>query len=92
MVSRESDLTDYEVSFIVSTEKKSDHIRMVKPDYIMYKDSSEKVVIKVKADSEEMAEEKAYALLTDPAGQYVKKYGPGFEVKKNSIWQIWPHF
>ena len=34
------------------------------------------------------AEEKAFAMLTDPQGLYVKKYGPGFEVKKKYVWHV----
>lgn len=45
-------------------------------------------MFKVKANSEEDAVAKAYGRLTDLNGEYVKKYGPGFEVKQKYIWKI----
>jgi hypothetical protein len=87
MLSNE-DETNYEVCFTVSPDKRTNQITCVKPDQLFYGNTSEDVVFKVKANSEADAEEKSYQMLTDPAGQHVKKYGPGFEVKTKYIWRV----
>lgn len=84
-----SEETNYEVCFIVSTERGTGQITLVGPDRRFYGDSSDEVMFKVRAGSEEEAGEKGYKMLTDPTGEYVKKYGPAFEVKKKYIWQIY---
>jgi hypothetical protein len=88
MPSNGDDSYDYEVCFTVSHDTRSDKVTMVRPDTIFHGSKAEDVVFKVKADSEEGAEEKAFGMLTDPAGEYVKKYGPGFEVKMKYVWRI----
>ena len=87
MLSNE-DETTYEVCFTVSPDKRKDQITFVKPDQLFSGNTSEDVVFKVKADSEADAEEKSHQLLIDPAGPFVKKYGPGFEVKTKYIWRV----
>ena len=87
MLSNE-DETTYEVCFTVSPDKRKDQITLVKPDQLFYGNTSEDAVFKVKANGEADAEEKSYRMLADPAGPFVKKYGPGFEVKTKYIWRV----
>lgn len=88
MTSDKEDLMDYEVCFTISPDTRSNQISRVKSDHLFYGNKSEDVVFKVKANSEEDAVAKAYGRLTDLNGEYVKKYGPGFEVKQKYIWKI----
>jgi hypothetical protein len=85
----EDDQSNWEVCFTVSPVKGTDQITYVKPDDIFHGNVSEGVKFNVKANSVEDAEEKSYNMLTDPRSPYVKKYGPGFEVKKKYIWRIY---
>jgi hypothetical protein len=82
------DETTYEVCFTVSPDKRTNQITYVKPDHLFNGNTAEDVVLKVKANSEADAEEKGYQMLSDPAGQFVKKYGPGFEMKTKYIWRV----
>jgi hypothetical protein len=85
----EDDQSDYEVCFTVSPDKRTDQITRIEPDAIFHGNVSEDVKFTVKADSVEEAEEKSYNMLTDTRSPYVKKYGPGFQVKKKYIWRIY---
>jgi hypothetical protein len=78
----------YEVCFTVSPDVRTNQITCVKPDHIFYGNKQEDLVFKVRADSEEEAEEKARKLLTNPEDQYVRKYGPGFEVKTKFVRKV----
>ena len=89
MMPLNEDETYYEVCFTVSPDKRSGQITLVKPDHIFYGNTSEDVVFTVRAGDEEDAEEKAYKSLTETGGQFVKKYGPGFEVKEKYVWKIY---
>ncbi len=88
MPSNGDNMYDYEVCFTVSSGSRTGQITRIRPDQIFYGHWSDDIVFRVKADSEERAEEKAFAALTDPKGLYVKKYGPGFEVKTKYIWRV----
>jgi hypothetical protein len=79
----------YEVSFTVSPGSKTGQITVLRSDRIFYGNKSEDVAFKVRADSDEEAEEKAFKMLTDPNGEYVKKYGPAFEVKRKHVWRVY---
>jgi hypothetical protein len=83
-----NDETNYEVCFTVSPYKQTNQITHVKPDHLFHGNTSEDVQFKVKADSEADAEDKSYQMLIAPEGQFVKKYGPGFEVKTKYIWRV----
>jgi hypothetical protein len=83
------DETNYEVCFTVSPDNRSNQITYVKPDHIFHGNVAEDVKFNIKANSVEEAEEKGYNMLTDPIGQYVKKFGPGFEIKKKYVWRIY---
>jgi hypothetical protein len=78
----------YEVCFTVSPDNRTGQITFVKPDHIFYGNTSEDQVFKVKANSEEDAEDQARKLLTDPGREYIRKYGPGFEVKTKYIRKV----
>lgn len=82
------DSYDYEVCFTISPGSTSGQITMVRPDHIFLGSRAEDVVLKVKAESEEEAVEKAFGTLTDPAEPYLNKYGPAFEVKKKYVWRV----
>jgi hypothetical protein len=73
----------------VSSDKRTEQITYVKQDDIFNGNVSEDVKFNVNANSVEEAEEKSYNMLTDPMSPYVKKYGPGFQVKKRYIWRIY---
>jgi len=81
------DDANYEVCFTVATDPRSNQVTVIRPDQLFYGNNPADVVFKLRAEDEEEAEEKGYKMLTDPAGEYVKKYGPGFEVKKKYVWQ-----
>jgi hypothetical protein len=83
------DESTYEVCFTVSPDKRTDQIARVGAEHIFYGNLSEDVRFTLKASSEEDAEEKGYNMLTDPLGPYVKKFGPGFEVKQKYVWRIY---
>ena len=80
--------TIYEGMFYRVPDKQTNQITHVKPDHLFHGNTSEDVQFKVKADSEADAEDKSYQMLIAPQGQFVKKYGPGFEVKTKYIWRV----
>jgi hypothetical protein len=85
----EDDQSAYEVCFTVSPDKRTDQITRIRPDDIFHGNVQEDIKFNVMANSVEDAEEKGYNMLTDPRSPYVKKYGPGFQVKKKYIWRIY---
>jgi hypothetical protein len=88
MPPNEKELDYYEVGFTVSPGSRTETITRIKPNQIFQGPTQENVTFKVRAGSEEDAEEAAFRELADSAGPYVKKYGQGFEVKTRYVWRL----